>query len=157
MAHGPQPGSRLGAIRLVVVESPDLAAPLVGALDAADVGAWVWVEAENCLYWSPRIPHLLGIDPHEPDLLGTFLAMVHPDDRPGVAALIGRSLTEEFFILRFRARDRDATYRWLEMRGRIQRAAGGALITQGGTIRDVSQEVEQQHERTEANARLEAL
>ena len=60
MTSGPRSGSRLGAIRVVVVESPDLAAPLVGALDAADVGAWVWVEAENCLYWSPLIPNLLG-------------------------------------------------------------------------------------------------
>src|SRR5688572_3530822 len=112
----PPSGPRLaGAFRLAVVKSPDLAAPLIGALDAADVGAWVWVEAEGCLYWSPRIPDLLsfttaGTD----DLPSRFVKAVHHDDRSAVLALIAGDWQGDSFQMRFRLLDRNRRYRWLE-------------------------------------------
>ena len=71
--------------RLAVVESPDRAAPLVGALDAAEVGAWAWVEAEGTLYWSPQVPEILGVTSSVDDApREAFLARVHPEDRAGL-------------------------------------------------------------------------
>ena len=57
----PPSGPRLdGVFRLVIVESPDLAAPLVGALDAAAVGAWVhWLL--NHSNWTVTEPHNPGV------------------------------------------------------------------------------------------------
>ena len=143
------------AIRLVIVKSPDLAGPLVGALDAADVGVWVWVEGEHCLYWSPRVPDLLGFDPPDDvDLLNRFVNAVHPDDRAGVRQLIRGELREEIFLLKFRFLDRTGQYRWIAMRGRIERDHDGALLRQGGTLRDISAEVWLEEEHAAAAARL---
>ena len=156
---GPPPGgSRLdGAIRLVIIEHPDLDAPLLGALNAAEIGAWAWVEADKCLYWSPRVVDLLGIelDPVD-DLLSRFLRHVHRDDRPEVARMIAREWRGESFKLRFRFQSPRGE-RWLGILGRVERDANGNMVRQGGTLRDITGEMEQQQERAEVTARLEAL
>src|SRR5215510_8101891 len=76
-------------VRLVIVDSPDAAAPLIGALDVADVGAWMWRAAERALYFSPRVLDLLGL-PLEPKgtLFERFFRGVHPDDQPSVRQLV---------------------------------------------------------------------
>lgn len=154
----PPGGSRLdGAIRLVIVETPDLAAPLVGALNAAEIGAWAWVEAEKCLYWSPPLVDILGIDVSPVhDLLSRFLRQIYPDDRSDVARLIKRQWSGDSFRLRFRFRSHGEE-RWLGIVGRIERDATGEMIRQGGILRDITAEVAQQQDRAEATARLEAL
>jgi signal transduction histidine kinase len=156
---GPTRGSRLdGGIRLVIVESPDLARPLVGALDAADVGAWVWSQAERALYFSPRVLHLLCL-PLEGDrpLLSRFLSSIHADDRSEVRRMLEEQFPAGPFLLRYRVASGHGQYRWIENRGRVERAADGTLVRQGGAMRDATADVEQEQARREASARLEAL
>jgi signal transduction histidine kinase/PAS domain-containing protein len=159
IVDGSAHGSGLdGGIRLVIVESPDLAAPLVGALDAADVGAWVWAESEHALYFSPRVLHLLGLALEgDRPLLSRFLDSIHADDRPEVRRLLQDQYPAGPFLLRYRVTASDGAYRWIENRGRVERDAAGRLLRQGGAMRDVTAEVEQEQARREATARLEAL
>jgi len=140
-------------VRLAVVESPDRVAPLVGALDAAGVGAWVWVEAEDTLYWSPRVAEILGIAPDDrPAAPEALLARVHPDDRqPGPA------MFDETFLIRYRFLHQDGSYHWIQDRGRTQRDAHGRLIQQSGAICDITDEVLHEAVRTEITGTLEAL
>lgn len=152
-------GSRLDdEIRLVIVESPDAAAPLINALDVADVGAWMWVEAENALYFSSRVLLLLGLAP-EPrgDLLERFKKGICADDFAAVAQLLHRKAPAGAFELRYRFTPPDGPLRWIEDRGRVERNAAGELIRQGGALRDVTREVGHEQEFREADARLEAL
>jgi signal transduction histidine kinase/CheY-like chemotaxis protein len=155
---GGQNGSLEDQLRLIIVNSPDLAAPLVGALEVADIGAWMWVEAERALYFSPRVVHLLGID-LEPraDLMSRFLRAVHADHQEQVLPLLTGQLPAGPFRLRYRFTPPAGPLRWIEDRGRVERSASGLLIRQGGAIRDVTGEVGGEHERREASARLEAL
>jgi PAS domain-containing protein len=90
-------------LRLIIVDSPDVAAPLIAALDVAEVGAWMWVEAERALYFSPRVLELLGL-PHEPqaDLLARFFQSVHADDQEPVRSLLLRERPEGPFRIRYR-------------------------------------------------------
>jgi signal transduction histidine kinase len=157
MAVGGASGSRVdGDVRLVIVESPDLAAPLVDALDVADIGAWMWVEAENALYFSPRMLALLDLDRDgDRPLLSRFLSAIHPDDREPVRRLIDRELPEGPFELRHRAARRDGTFRWIGNRGRVERARDGSLVRQGGVMRDVTRHVLQEQERARAEQALQ--
>ena len=82
MHSGGSPNGLDHQLRLIIVDSPDVAAPLIDALDVADVGAWMWVEAERALYFSPRVLALLGIARGpKPDLLTRFFQWVHVDDQ----------------------------------------------------------------------------
>src|SRR5687767_1353951 len=145
-------------IRLVIVNSPDIAAPLVNALEVADIGAWMWVEAENALYFSPRVLSLLGLDSApQSDLLTRFVRGIHPDDRAGVRAVLDRRQPAGPFELRYRFTPIDGPLRWIEDRGRVERSASGDLVRQGGAIRDVTRDVGHELEHREAEARLEAL
>jgi signal transduction histidine kinase/PAS domain-containing protein len=159
MQSGGNNGSDLhDRLRLVIVDSPDVAAPLVGALDMANVGAWMWVEAERALYFSPRVLDLLGL-PHEPQagLVTRFFQSIHPDDQEPVRTLLLGARPGGSFRIRYRFRPANGPLRWIEDRGRVDRDASGRLIQQGGTMQDVTQEIGRELERREADARLEAL
>ncbi len=142
----------------MVVDSPDVAAALIGALDIADVGTWMWVEAERALYVSPRVLDILGL-PAEPqaDLIRGFQRGIHPDDEGALLPLLGRQAPTGAFALRYRFTPPQGPLRWIEDRGRVERLESGELIRQGGAMRDVTREVGQERERREADARLEAL
>jgi signal transduction histidine kinase len=154
-----QNGFRLeDRLRLVIVDSPDVAAPLVSALDVAYIGAWMWVEAERALYFSPRVLDLLGV-PVEPrgDLIARFFRGIHPDDQLPVRRLLAGQCPAGGFTLRYRFTPPGGPLRWIEDRGRVERQPGGELLRQGGALRDVTQEVGQELERRRAEARVEAL
>ena len=145
-------------LRLIIVDSPDVAAPLVGALDVADIGAWMWVADERALYFSPGMFELLGLA-REPrgDLLRRFVRSVHADDQGQIRGLLNGQMPGGRFRLRYRVTPPAGPLRWIEDRGRVERDATGALIRQGGAMRDVTHEVGAEQERREADARLEAL
>jgi signal transduction histidine kinase/CheY-like chemotaxis protein/PAS domain-containing protein len=147
-----------GTVRLVIVNSPDAAAPLIGALDVAGIGAWMWVEAERALYFSPRVLDLLGLSPEpQASLLTRFFQCVHVDDQEPVRALLLGAREAGPFCIRYRFTPPHGPLRWIEDRGRVERDAAGALIRQGGAMREVTREVGRELERREADARLEAL
>jgi signal transduction histidine kinase len=154
-SHEPRLEDRL---RLIVVDSPEVAAPLVSALDVAEVGAWMWVDAERALYFTPRVLELLGL-PLEPreNLLARYLGGVYSDDQHAVATLLRCELPAGPLECRYRFTPPEGPLRWIEHRGRVERTRTGQLIRQGGTIRDVTNEVGRELERREAHARLEAL
>ena len=145
-------------MRLVIVDSPRAAGPLIGALDVADIGAWMWVEAERALYFSPRVLALLGIaaDPRA-DMLTRFFHCVHPEDQEPVRTLLLGAAPGGPYQLRYRFTPPGGPLRWIEDRGRVERDDAGVLLRQGGVMRDVTREVGREQERREADARLEAL
>jgi signal transduction histidine kinase/CheY-like chemotaxis protein len=156
---GSSGGARLeDPVRLIVVHSPDAAAPLIDALDVAGVGAWMWVEAERALYLSPGVLALLGM-PLEPgaSLVKRFLVSVHPDDQAAVKQLLAGRQPAGNFRLRYRFTPAGGPLRWIEDRGCVERDASGRLVRQGGAMRDVTREVGRELESREADARLEAL
>jgi PAS domain-containing protein len=155
---GPNGSGLEDRLRLIIVDTPDVAAPLVRALDVADIGAWMWVVAERALYFSPGVFELLGLA-REPasGLLRRFVGSVHVDDQSQVRALVNGHLPGGRFRLRYRVTPPDGPLRWIEDRGRVERTAAGVLVRQGGALRDVTYEVGGEQERREADARLEAL
>jgi PAS domain S-box-containing protein len=100
------------------------------AQEVAGIGTWEWDTEAEAQDWSREQHALFGTDPDAagPPTLETLLALVHPEDRPGLRAAIAQGLESgeyeaEFRIIR-RARDGGDEVRWLI--GRARRMPGRA-------------------------------
>jgi PAS domain S-box-containing protein len=96
-------------------------------------GAWSASEALNDVF---------GIGEEFPRNVEGWLALVHPDDREGMARyfmdrVVGKG---EGFDRRYRiVRRRDGAVRWVHGLGEIERDAGGKPVQMIGTIQDVTE------------------
>jgi PAS domain S-box-containing protein len=96
-------------------------------LDAADMGTWEWNIDADVSVWNAREYSLLGLNEGEVDAsAATFLAHVHPEDRPALEQAIARAIevqgavNEEFRIVRS-----DGQTRWVQSKGRFLSTATG--------------------------------
>ena len=113
---------------------------LEAALEAGTMGWWEWDPAENRVIWSPSLERIYGLEP------GTFggsyedyLALIHPDDRPLVAARIAEGLTGPGHAFEHRVIRPDGTVRWVEGRGRVIDSGDGAPVRMGGITVDITE------------------
>ena len=61
------------------------------AVLVADLGIFEHDHLADTIYWSPTLRSIMGIGPDEPLTLDGLLGLIHPDDRPVVAARIARA------------------------------------------------------------------
>jgi PAS domain S-box-containing protein len=110
------------------------------ATDAAGIGTWTRDLASNAVQWSAQLERLFGIAPGT--FGGTeeeFFALVHPDDRPLIAAHIERAIAESRdFQFEFRFRHASGELRWMVTRGRAFADASGRPVLLVGTGEDVT-------------------
>ncbi|RZJ09814.1 MAG: hybrid sensor histidine kinase/response regulator [Rubrivivax sp.] len=100
------------------------------ALDAGRMGVWTWAPAQKQSFWSPEIYRLLGLPADAPADAVTFLALVHPDDRPALEARLREAMERGGdYEAEFRVARPGGEIRWLISRGRaIHGAAGSGLV-----------------------------
>ena len=113
---------------------------LEAALEAGTMGWWEWDPAENRVIWSPSLERIYGLEP------GTFggsyedyLALIHPDDRPHVAARIAEGLTGPGHAFEHRIIRPDGTVRWVDGRGRVIDSGDGSPLRMGGITLDITE------------------
>ncbi len=123
------------------------------ALGAADDGLWDWHVPTGASYYSPRWGGMLGYGEGElPAHHDTLLALLHPDDAPGVLAALDRVLTAHLvpaagggaagpeYAMEFRLRAKDGGWRWVLARGDVvERDALGAPVRLAGTHVDLTE------------------
>jgi diguanylate cyclase (GGDEF)-like protein/PAS domain S-box-containing protein len=107
----------------------------------------------SCGFVSPAIRDLLGYEPEE--LIALPLTdIVHPDDRAAfqhdIRCLETSGQIAEF---RFRARNSQGSYIWVEATGRPVAESGGTVLA----VRDISRRKQIEDELETANRQLEAL
>ena len=121
------------------------------AIDGASLGVWDWDFASNRLNWSDLCKEHLALPVGREPSLGHFLAVLHPDDRARVEALIrhcaetGEDYATDYCIVR-----PDGTQHWIGALGRVYRADDGTALRMAGTTQDISA-------RKQAQAQLSAL
>ena len=71
--------------------SPQSAETLALAAEAANVGVWFWDLVSNEQQWSDRCKAHLAVPPGTKATLEHFYAVLHPDDRERVRALVQHS------------------------------------------------------------------
>jgi PAS domain S-box-containing protein len=110
------------------------------ALDAARMGGWEWDAAKGCLTATDHFGAVFGLG------LGaafpnweSFLAAVHPDDRPRLLRTLRRSLDDGGeYSLTFRVVWPDESVHWIETQGRAQRGGDGRGLRLVGVSADVT-------------------
>lgn len=119
-------------------------------------GTWAWTFATDTHVWSPGLFQILGLEPESARAAyGLLLALVHPDDRPGVTSgsemlQTGRVAQRTFRIIR-----PDGSLRTVMSRGEVVVDPDGRPRQAMGVLIDVSdhaalaraREAEQRHRR----------
>ncbi len=131
------------------------------ALEATGDGLWDWNLSTGLAYLSPGYYALTGYLPEEvtPDF-AFFQRLVHPDDLPGVLAIMEPHLRGETPVseIEYRIITASGTIRWIRGRGRVvERDAAGAPLRMVGHITDISERKRMEQALRESEARYRAV
>jgi len=112
------------------------------------LGNWEHRLAANELWWSQQTYHLLGLDPGETTpSTEAFIRCLHPDDRERVRAAIAELHDSgKPYSINYRVRLPDGTIRHFRDEGGAEFDDDGNITRILGTIQDVSEQIELEHE-----------
>ena len=88
---------------------------------------------------SDNIQQMLGFTVAEAGGYQWLVEQLHPDDRERVVATIGEKLNHDGYLMDYRLRHKDGTYRWLEDRTRIVKNASGEPMEIVGVWTDITE------------------
>lgn len=131
------------------------------ALEGGALGVWDWSLSTQRLSVDLHLAQLLGLSPESVQMgLEGLLPLLHPDDRPGMEALVEplRQGQIDSFARELRLRHHSGQWRWLDVRGKVgQRGQGGHAERIFGTFSDVTARRESEALQAELQARLGKL
>ena len=106
---------------------------LRAALTAAGTGTFRWNIQANTVEWDGNLDRLFGLEPGEKtQSLDTFIAAVHPDDRPAVIAQCDRCARDgSDFDMEFRVVWPDGSTHWIADKAKAFMADGRPLYMTG--------------------------
>ncbi|MDX2221254.1 MAG: PAS domain-containing protein [Rhodospirillaceae bacterium] len=111
------------------------------AMEASNAGYFSLEEQDSTIHWSPRLRQIFGVAADFVIPQAFFNSLVHPDDLAPMLSIIGAAESSGATIdLQLRARHADGTYRWLGVRGMIQRDPDGKIQRRVGFVRDITAE-----------------
>lgn len=132
------------------------------ALEAAGMGWWHFDAASLEWTFDERAAAILGVR-ELPGNIDAFVARLHPEDQPVVAAAF-KAATDPanpcLYIAQYRIRQADGSLRWIEAHGRGLFAGEGAerrLVALVGTVADITSRQEAQAQLLAVHQRLESL
>ncbi len=144
-------GTDITRHRHLLAEQSVTAERLRLAVDGSSDGVWDWPDVNRpAMWWSSRCYAICGYEPGdvEPNL-ENFIALVHPQDAPGVKHLLEYAITTTTpYDSEFRIRRKDGSYRWC--RGRAETSRINAVVRMAGSLQDI-------HAAKEAAAEISAL
>jgi signal transduction histidine kinase/CheY-like chemotaxis protein len=121
---------------------------LAEAQQVAQLGYWE-LDSSGKVYWSDEMYRLCGLEPArngEPPPTEFYLSCVHPDDRPRMAEVGQRALTEQRdFTEQYRLRGSGNKMQTVLAKGRVVADASGRhkLV---GTVQNISDRVQLEHQ-----------
>jgi PAS domain S-box-containing protein len=122
---------------------------LVEAQHVAHIGSWEWDVAADSVWWSDELYRLYGLRAGSPVTYEGYIAMVHPEDRALVKAIVGESLeTGAPFTFEHRAVTPDGI-RIVHARGRVVTDEHGRPIRMLGVGHDITERKRAEEERLE--------
>ena len=130
------------------------------ALDAAELGMWHIVPATNAILIDARVRAIFGTTDACPDF-DQLLAIIHPDDLPGVqASIVAATRLEDPVpsVIEYRVVHPDGTLRWVFGKGRSSIVGTGPtrrVASFDGTVADITDRKRGEEEREQLVARLQ--
>lgn len=137
-------------------------------IDAAEQGIWDWNVLTNEVFYSPQWKKQIGFEDHElKNEFETWVEHLHPDEKENCLIAVQQYLQnpKKHFILEFRFRHKNGTYRWIhnkassiiDDKGKVVRMFGAHTdITEQKLAQDAIQESEEQF-RTLFNSAADAI
>lgn len=131
------------------------------ALDAGALSTWDWDLASDRIHFSERWLHLLGLDSQEGrTALDDWRDRIHPADRQRVRDALDEHLSglQNRLDVRFRLRHEKGHWVWMHSVGKlVERDAQGRPLRLVGTHRDITDQVENEVQRTRQQRILDLL
>ncbi|RKG73373.1 PAS domain S-box protein [Corallococcus terminator] len=107
----------------------------------AVIGTWVWDVPANNVIADERFARAFSLNPLQARdglPIELFVESMHPEDRPGVEATIGRTLKAGGeFRAEYRVRRWDGIYRWVEASGHCELTPQGTPLRFPGVLVDI--------------------
>jgi PAS domain S-box-containing protein len=130
------------------------------AVEAADVGTWVWDVPNDVVRADARVAILYGIDAEELErgvpVVRTY-EHVDPRDAARLREDVRRAVTAGgLFESEYRTRS-DGSEHWLRARGRVEHDGGGRAFRMSGTILEVTDQKLAERELSEADRRKDVF
>ena len=105
----------------------------------AGIGTWE-ADADGCRRWNEQMFHLRGLAPRAvAPARDEWMALVHPDDAPGVVEAWDRAAGAVPMAYEFRVRQPDGSYRWLASRSAPVFDESGRQIRRVGVNWDITE------------------
>lgn len=109
------------------------------AIQGSNIGLWTWEVGSEEAYYSAQFKNLLGYTTDEfPDLLDSFIKILHPDDLPKVSALVKKHLEHHTpYHIEYRLKQKTGEYRWYQAIGETSLEKGTKVMA--GSIIDITE------------------
>lgn len=130
------------------------------AARASHVGFWHWDLGDNSVIFSPEWKAQIGFEPHEiEDDFEEWRSRVHPDDLESAMLAVNNHIAGNTadYLTEFRFQHRDGSYRWIYVRGAINRNKAGKPIRFVGCHIDITANKQAEEERELLTQRLSQL
>jgi signal transduction histidine kinase len=109
------------------------------AIEAAQLGRWEWDIDTRRLTWSDITRQIYEVPPDVEVTPATFEALIHPDDRPLIAAATAKGLAGGEIDVEFRVVFPDGRIKWILSKGRTVCDAKGRPARMIGVKVDVTE------------------
>ncbi len=129
------------------------------AVRGTNDGIWDWDIRTGEVFFSPPWKNMIGYEDDELDnVFATFETLLHPEDHDRVMATLNDYLEGRTprYIVEFRFRHKDGSWRWILARGRSLRDGDGKPYRMAGSHTDVTERKHDEEELHKARQAAEA-
>jgi PAS domain S-box-containing protein len=121
------------------------------AVDAAEMGTWLWDIQRDEINWSDRFGTLFGLTTNGKLTYNQIIQVIHPDDRQRLDQSVKDTLGQGApYDIEYRIVWPDSSVHWIAAKGSAQRNSEGAALYMQGIVMDIS-------ERKESEKQLEKM
>ncbi len=136
-------------VRLAEQRARDLSEHFRSALEAGGLGTWRWNMSSGETVWDERLEVLYGLVPGGFDgSFEAYVSLMHPDDRDAVLKDVAEAVrTKSTYRVEHRIVWPDGSVHWIDGAGGVTLDAHGEVTGTVGCVMDITERVEQEHER----------
>ncbi|PKN40361.1 MAG: histidine kinase [Deltaproteobacteria bacterium HGW-Deltaproteobacteria-18] len=112
------------------------------AIAGSNDGIWDWDRVDDQVYFSPRWKEIIGYEDHElHNDLEEWRSRIHPEDRERVLSVNNQFFESDasHFVVEYRLRHKNGTYRWIMGRGTCLRDKDGVPCRLAGSHADITE------------------